>query len=715
MYARVLACVAALAVLPPTRITAQQACPAASTALVLSGGGAKGLAHIGVIQALEAAGVRPDLVVGTSMGALVGALYAGGATGRELDSLTRRLPLAGLFRAGEPRGPVAWGARLPLLIWEEGERGFALQGASIRQSSVNALLNAMLLKANLQARGDFDRLPIPLRVVATSLADRSAVVIGGGDLAQAVRASVAIPLVFTPETIDGQLLTDGGLVANIPVAVARAAGAGRVIVSDVTDLPADSLNFASPIGVVDRLLDWLFQQPLDSLHPGDLAIRSPIAGYSTLDFSGRAIDSLIALGRRSAAPLIAAWPCRPSADTTPAKPTTLISPLLRGVDGNVGDGDARRIVARTLALTDGERIDRTALAGRLTDLGEDEVFRELWLRPTGEADTVRLSPLIRRLPRRVGGVGVAYDNELGGMAWAGFTDRNVPVVRGEGTAILALSRYDNTLTLELRRHTLLGQRAFTPVARITALEGDLRRFTPSSIELPANDLRAATAALGVERDLALGLRLTIAGIATTWREHDLITDGTLTSSAVGGEVVLRRMNADREAALTASVTATTKYARAAIAFGFTTQLGPVRVDHLVRAGIGRDLPGWQAFHLGGDNGFPGLHIGEYPGDNELMTAVTLSRHFFGPFALRLTGAFGRAAYGATSFRELDDPAGQLAPGWFIPGDILGRGGWLLGGRIGIGSETPLGPIRLEWGTNDRGRKEVFLRVGRWVP
>src|SRR5690606_23315634 len=135
-----------------------------------------------------------------------------------------------------------WGARLPLLIWEEGERGFALQGASIRQSSVNALLNAMLLKANLQARGDFDRLPIPLRVVATSLADRSAVVIGGGDLAQAVRASVAIPLVFTPETIDGQLLTDGGLVANIPVAVARAAGAGRVIVSDVTDLPADSLN-----------------------------------------------------------------------------------------------------------------------------------------------------------------------------------------------------------------------------------------------------------------------------------------------------------------------------------------------------------------------------------------------------------------------------------------------------------------------------------------
>ena len=84
---------------------AGQACRPAPTALVLSGGGAKGFAHIGVIEVLDSLGIRPDLVVGTSMGAIVGALYASGYSGREIDSLTRALPLGALFRGYEPRLP----------------------------------------------------------------------------------------------------------------------------------------------------------------------------------------------------------------------------------------------------------------------------------------------------------------------------------------------------------------------------------------------------------------------------------------------------------------------------------------------------------------------------------------------------------------------------------------------------------------------------------
>src|SRR6185312_9138522 len=92
-----------------------------------------------------------------------------------------------------------------------------------------------MLRGNLLARGNFDSLPIPFRAVAADLGDRSPVVLASGDLARAVRASFAIPLVFAPESLNGRILGDGGLVANIPVAVARAAGADRVIVSDATE------------------------------------------------------------------------------------------------------------------------------------------------------------------------------------------------------------------------------------------------------------------------------------------------------------------------------------------------------------------------------------------------------------------------------------------------------------------------------------------------
>ena len=147
-----------------------QQCRAPRTALVLSGGGAKGLAHIGVLRVLDSLGIRPDLIVGTSMGAVVGALYASGYSGRELDSLARIVPLAALFRTYQPLAPRSLGILQPLVVWEQGDRGFTLQSASVVEAEANALVNAALLRGNLLARGDFDSLPIPFRAVATDLA-----------------------------------------------------------------------------------------------------------------------------------------------------------------------------------------------------------------------------------------------------------------------------------------------------------------------------------------------------------------------------------------------------------------------------------------------------------------------------------------------------------------------------------------------------------------
>lgn len=696
----------------PAAARAQQACPAAPTALVLSGGGARGLAHIGVLRLLDSAGVRPDLVVGTSMGAIVGALYASGYSAAVIDSIARALPLAELFRGGEPRGPASWGSRLPLVLWEEGASGFTLQGATVPQPAINALLNAVLLPGNLTARGSFDSLPIPLRVVATDLATREMVVLSRGDLAQAVRASVGIPLIFAPEVIDGRVLVDGGLVANRPVSVARAAGAVRVIVSDVTEAPRDSRIVGSPLSVVGQLLDWLFIQPADSLHGADLLVRPAIDDYETLDFSPAVIDSLIMLGGRAARDQLAPWPCLGSLDAAHAARRTLPS-RLAGISGASADAEGNRILRKELALERGDRVDIALLAARLLRLGDDEVFREVWLRPTGAGDTVRFHPTIERLPRRTAGIGLAYDGELGGQAWIGFVDRRVPLFQGEMTALLTLGRYNSTLDITLRRQTLLGQRTFTPFGRIRLEQGETRRFTASGLALPGNDFDAAEAVLGVERTFGPGVRLDLGVVARTWRETDLVTRDRLTDDAVGVTASIERFAASRHPTILVEGTLTDAWSRVAMQGTLNSRVGRFGVDMVARAGIGRDLPGHEAFRLGGSNGFPGLHLGERLGDSELFGSFTMTHRFVGPLALRLTAAVGRTAFGSTPIRGFDDPDGQHSPGYFVPGDFLGGDGWLVGGRIGIGADTPLGPVRVEWGINSDERKAVVLRVGRW--
>ena len=171
------------------RDASAQVCLPAKTALVLSGGGAKGFAHIGVMEVMDSLGLVPDLIVGTSIGSIMGAMYAAGYTGKQIDSITRSLPIEQMIRQYEPKVSSGIGLLRPLIVWEKGLSGYVIQSGAVREGEVNAFLSSLLLRANLKARGDFDSLPIPFRAVAADLDTRAAVVLDRGDLAQAVRAS----------------------------------------------------------------------------------------------------------------------------------------------------------------------------------------------------------------------------------------------------------------------------------------------------------------------------------------------------------------------------------------------------------------------------------------------------------------------------------------------------------------------------------------------
>ncbi len=682
------------------------ACRPGVTALVLSGGGAKGLAHVGVIAALEAAGVRPDLIVGTSMGAMIGALYAAGYPAREIDSLARALAAHEIFRAKELRGPVVWGSLLPLLLWEEGEDGFSIQSPAVRQYQVTAALNGAMLRGNLLARGDFDHLPIPLRVVATNLRDRSVVVLRGGDLAQAVRASIAIPLVFSPEKIGALTLTDGGLAANIPVAVARQEGAVRVLVSDVTERLADTLDLDSPLVIADRLLNWLFRQPADSLGADDLMIRPSVEGFRALDFSPTAVDSLIRLGRLAGDSMVARWGCRDLA--VAPRPVITMPRLLLGVRGEAADPSGVRLLRRTLALDAPRAVNEAELQQQLFSLGEREIFREIWLGPVGSGDTVRLQPTLRRLPRRVAGIGIVYDTEYGGRVWGGFADRDLPVLHVEVSGVLALGRFHRDLELLGRRQTLLGRAVFSPVGTLGLHGEDVRRFDRRGIELPSDNMKHLVVTAGAERFVGRDVRLALMGEARSWDAYDLQTRVRGSASALGGRLVIERRSDDRDQLARLEAAYTSRYRLVATELRSRKEWGSLRLEPHLRLAVGEELPVPLTFALGGEDGFPGLHLGERRGDREAFGSLVLSRAVVGPLRLRLQGAVGRTAMGMVPTTINPEITGA-----FPQGGLFGRGGWLTGLRVGLGSDTPLGPVRVEYGWNDAGREALFLRVGRW--
>jgi NTE family protein len=661
-----------------------QECPSGPLALVLAGGGAKGFAHIGFIRVLDSLGIRPDLVVGTSIGSIIGALYAGGLSGRQIDSLTRTLALVEGVRTIANRTPHVWGSVLPLLLWEQGPQGISIATEGVQEIRTNAALNRILLRANLLARGDFDRLPIRFRAVATDLRTREAVSFRSGDLAQVVRASSAIPLVFSPERIGGRFLLDGGLSENVPIAAARAAGATRVIVVDLKDDPVatDSSELTSPTVVANRLAVFLFTQRLPPLGPDDVYIRPLVRGFRNLDFDLEKRDQLVINGQGAAdsvLPRARCLPRRPPVEV-PSLPTWLAS--WEVVNGTTRDGET---MGRVLGLSRNQRIDPVALEAQLAELPNIEAFRELWIGPTGSGDTIRFRAQKVTAAERVGGIGLAYDHDLGERLWLGVLDR--VTVRGiEGSGIATLGRFRNDFTGTVVRHLGVRRMSLMPSASILLRSEKVRQFTTDGTSFATLHAREATGFAGMEWARSGSWRVRVGGQANFWRTADGENRST------GGLTLLARTEPGVRLGGNGELTLLGDYRFAKVEVGTAFRTRTLSLEPMARLAVGQRLPVQATFELGGTDGFPGLQIGERRGDREALVQVQSILRMVGPVSGRLLLAAGRTAVG---------------------GGLLDQEGWLAGARIGVGATTPIGPVLFEYGFASNGRRAAFIRVGRW--
>lgn len=273
-------------------------------AVVLSGGGAKGMAHIGALKVIERSGIPVDYVVGTSMGAIVGGLYAIGYDATTLDSLVRcqdwRYLLSDMI---EPRNQSmrerynqsTYLLSRPIIRTS----GLVPEGGLVSGHNLANLFS--WLTAGYHDSIDFNNLPIPFACVATDMVSYSEVVFRSGWLSQAMRASMAIPGVFTPVRIDSMVLVDGGLKNNYPVDVARAMGADVVIGVTLQKPARSSQELNTAVDIILQLVDFSVKNKFDeNVSHTDVQIAVDAKDYSSTSFSRSAVDSLIALGEQAA-------------------------------------------------------------------------------------------------------------------------------------------------------------------------------------------------------------------------------------------------------------------------------------------------------------------------------------------------------------------------------------------------------------------------------
>jgi NTE family protein len=348
--------------------------------LVLAGGGARGLAHVGVIKYLSDNHIKVHAIAGTSMGAVIGGLYASGMRAERLQTVVDALDWREMLSDASPRNQLSFRRKqddfdylVRAKIRFRGGR-LRLPRGLVEGQNLNVLLHNLI--APVSHVRDFDRLPIPFRAVAADIETGEAVVLGNGDLADAMRASMSIPGFYSPVELDGRLLVDGGIANNVPVDVVLAMNVDTVIVVDVGSTLYNRDEMDSPFALLDQLTTILTrrnsEEQLSRMRAQDILILPALDAADITNTDFRKAQRIVRLGYEAAAaiaPRLAVLssvpaPAAPFIAATKALKTPVIHRIEIANDSRVHTKVLRNSISQPI----GKRLKRGRLRRDITEI-----------------------------------------------------------------------------------------------------------------------------------------------------------------------------------------------------------------------------------------------------------------------------------------------------------------------------------------------------------
>ncbi len=703
--------------------------------LVLSGGGARGLAHVGVLKELEAARIPIDFVAGTSMGSIIGGLYAAGMTPAELERRILAMNWDSMFADRPPREELSLrrksdDLRLSIPL-ELGMRDGQLRAprAAVGSTGLENMLKG--LTEGMPNSVAFDQLPIPFRAVATDLVTGEAVVFDRGELAAVMRASMSVPAAFAPVEIGGRMLVDGGLVDNLPIDVVRKMGADIVIAVNIGSPLLAREELGSIFGIGVQMLNILTEQnvrmSIAKLKPTDVLILPDLSKISSTDFK-LGIEAIVrgAEATRGVLPLLSNYALSPGdyvsqlvAQRSVASPSRI---------------DEIRIEGATYSSADTIRAQLSVLATH--PLNRREIERDLaWL--VGRGDFERLDyRVVTERDRNV--LLVSVQEKSWGPNYFRFGLNLGTDFRGVGEFNLVgnhTRRWLNSLGAEWRNEVQIGRsqrlstELYQPLLPSETLFVSLgaeqrRRVAEVSFPLPDGSVsRPIAQFMGVETRVSLDLGAAfgrygefrigpvyeqvrilprIAALDfTSFRSNE---SGMLASVVIDqrDSATFARSGYRVEASLHQALTsfgATDNFSRYQWSSEYAKTFGVNTVDVALKFGrtYSKSPSVYTYFELGGFLQLSGLRAGELRADQFALARLMMFRQ------MGTMPVFGRGIYIGGSLE-----AGQTS---FPNNNILPERS-VYAASLFVGLDTTIGPFYLGYGHAQGSRRSAYLFLGR---
>lgn len=485
--------------------------------LALSGGGALGATHIGVLKVLEENRIPIDCIAGTSMGAIVGGLYATGMNAKQLEQTLKSINWKEMFTDRPPRRERDFrrkvedeGGLLPYKVGISGNKPALPRGLILGQTLTLALRN---LSVDASAVSDFDRLAIPFRAVAADIETGKTVILGRGDLATAMRASMAVSGVFPPVDIDGRLLVDGGLSNNLPIDVVRAMGADIVIAVDIPTKLKSRAELNSAAAIIAQSLSVMIsrssEQQLDTLKKTDILIQPDLGDASSSSFER--IAEMIPPGvtaTQARLDRLRALTVTPAAYATYQEARPTVPPLPKIVGSIVLENKtsiADKVIWQRISVKSGDRFDPARLERDISKIYGLDYFESVTYRTEIVGEKVNL--IITLEEKSIGlntvraGLNLQYDNS-GGTAFSVTSQLRFANLDGLGAEALVNLSFGRENSIEAAYlQPLDAATKYYVFPRLSVSDKELGQFRDGS---RVRELRTqeAIAALGFVRQLS---------------------------------------------------------------------------------------------------------------------------------------------------------------------------------------------------------------------